>query len=237
MRISQRKVLLAASAVMLMAATAAPEAKAASIILPTTGAGGGGNPDTNYKLVSAPSGSPTTALDIANANVAAGWVTVTTGPLWVSPVNPATNSSLPTGFANGTYTPYDYQLVVPASTLPAGTYTFSLTFAADDTTGLRVNGTSVTLAGSGTPGNENYGALTTDTFTATIGSSGGTFDFLVLNTGNPPQTTTLDGPTGLLVSAFSATAVPEPSSITIAGLGAIGVIGGYSLRRRKAKGA
>ena len=50
-----------------------------------------------------------------------------------------------------------------------------------------------------------------------------TLDFFVNNDG---------GPTGVRVEFFTAAAVPEPSSMTLLGLGALS-LGGYVLRRRR----
>jgi hypothetical protein len=222
----------------LIAATAAPEAKAALTGLAVTGANNApGTQDPNYTLVSAPAGSPLSALEVAPANNAAGWVpTPNNGALWISPVANPAPSDLPTGLqSNGTYIPYDYRLTF-TNTGATATFSFTVTTAADDDTQINLNGVTEKAAN---PGHQfEYGTLTTTTFTASVPAGTNTFDFLVFNTGNPPNNGPTDGPTGLLVTALAATAVavPEPSTMAIAGLGAIGFIG-YGLRRRKAKGA
>jgi hypothetical protein len=205
MLISQKQVLLAALALMVVVSAAIPEAKADLSALYTTGEGGtAGSADLHYSLVSAPGGF-TTAFVVSPSHNAANWVATSTGgPLWLSPVSVAAGSSLPSGYSSGNYTPYDYRTTFTSSAV--GTYTFTSTFAADDSVAIKLNGT--TVAGTNT------------------------LDFLVYNTGNPAGTTTYGGPSGLLVTDLTAIAVPEPSTIWVALLGgAAGIT--VSLRRWK----
>jgi PEP-CTERM motif len=228
MLISQRQVSLAASALMFVVSAAIPEAKADLSALYTTGEGAtAGSADLHYSLVSAPGGF-TTAFVVSPSNNAANWVVTNTGgPLWLSPVSIAVNSSLPTGYISGNYTPYDYRTTFASSA--GGTYTFSVTFAADDSLSIKLNGATEKTANPGTE--YDYTSLTTFSFTDHVVSGTNTLDFLVYNTGNPAAITD-GGPSGLLVTDLTAIAVPEPSTIWVALFGgAAGIT--VSLRRRK----
>jgi hypothetical protein len=229
MLISQKQVLLAALALMVVVSAAIPEAKADLSALYTTGEGGtAGSADLHYSLVSAPGGF-TTAFVVSPSHNAANWVATSTGgPLWLSPVSVAAGSSLPSGYSSGNYTPYDYRTTFTSSAV--GTYTFTSTFAADDSVAIKLNGTTEKTASPGT--NFNYMSPTTFSFTGTTVAGTNTLDFLVYNTGNPAGTTTYGGPSGLLVTDLTAIAVPEPSTIWVALLGgAAGIT--VSLRRWK----
>jgi hypothetical protein len=68
---------------------------------------------------------------------------------------------------------------------------------------------------------------------------GGTSALLIINTNAPlfvPGTLTVQDGLTANMRGFSPTLTPEPSSLAIAGLGALGFVG-YGLRRRKPQGA
>ena len=82
----------------------------------------------------------------------------------------------------------------------------------------------------------NTGSLATPTSNVTVSGRSGDYalssitTITIVSLTNPTQVDTTGG------TIATATAVPEPSTMAIAGLGALGMIG-YGLRRRKAMGA
>jgi len=117
---------------------------------------------------------------------------------------------------------------VSATVLQAGTGSNSLSFSSyvnqdngqNDTTGSNGGSQSLNISSTGSPG-------TSTTFNVSSLSSPYSITETYAITLSAVAYITLDASTGL-----SQTAVPEPSTMAIAGLGALGMIG-YGIRRRK----
>ncbi len=187
-----------------------------------------GTTDTHYSLVSGPAYSnvtyPSSTYVVDNSphnnsfpippwvpNDAVG---TAGGSMWISgPVTPLSyNTSQPDGV-------YDYQttFTIPNYDNPlTGLITGKLT--ADDQVEVKLNGTTVV---SLTP-DQGYANFYNFSITSGFVSGTNTLDFLVHNTHESVE--------GLRVN-MSGSVVPEPSSMILMGLGALGIIGVARSRR------
>lgn len=167
--------------------------------------------DPHYTLISTPPGSTT---DIRVRTSAGGfpippWIGDDTVSAWIGPNND-TQVDGPVGL-------YDYRTTFTSPY--AGTITITGRWASDN------EGPDILLNGVST-GNATVNQFldwTGFTIVGLANAGTNTLDFLVNNDG---------GPTGVRVEIFAAEAVPEPASLTLFGMGVVG-LACYTRRRRK----
>jgi len=168
------------------------------------------------------------------------WVSDTTSSSWIAPTATGGSTSalapyLATGFSAATSAPQGYFYYNTSFTLASATGN-SLTGGlwATDNNGIAIylNGNA---EGSFVPGSTGFISFSSFLINPNDFVKGANnLTFVVFNENFPPATNH-ESPTGLNVEG-AITSVPEPSTLAIAGLGALGMIG-YGLRRRKALGA
>lgn len=181
------------------------------------GAGGQGQISTTVNVTQV-TASPAETLSISVQLVASNLGASSTNILWNNPAGtPVTASAAASLAASG-----------DTGTVTTTTYYASTSSLA--TTGLGANVISATSSPGNTSGNLANPA-TTYTLSQTVVLTGFT-----IGAGPPPGTNapTFGGTSSIVGPALAA--VPEPSSLAIAGIGALGMIG-FGLRRRKAMGA
>ena len=174
-----------------------------SIIIPNTGEGTGGTAllvgttDSNYSLISAPSGVPLTAIATTPNG---SWTVNTSTADWISPGSSG-NTSWPVGN-------YDYQTTFSLTGLNPATAELSGKWAADNNACIFLNGASTGQC----VGFASFGALTPFSITSGFDAGLNTLDFVVTNGG---------GPSGVIAevsgtaAVIGTSAVPEPSSLML----------------------
>jgi len=199
------------------------------------------------------SGTATGVLGVTNQTVGGFSLSITsntTDPAGGSGTTTASYSSLSTT----TFTISNHGSTATLDLLVTGT---NFSVASSDRAGFSVSGSSSaygpadtttatsSINGTAIPGGGMVGiappnGLTT-TYTWTPNSNSGTLSFTNSSTFSIAQALAItlgagDSATLTINTTVVAAAVPEPSTMAIAGLGALGMIG-YGLRRRKALGA
>ena len=208
----------------------APDVKANSITLFNTGVDGGGTSkshgtsEDHYTLVS----SPYTSRPVPLVRTSAGgfpigpWVSDDPNSAWIVP-NFDTDSG---GLLNHLDGEYRWEFDFDLTGLDESTASITGDWATDDSGILLLNGSSTGNTASG------FSTLTSFAINSGFQSGWNTLAFIVTNgvqaTGNP---------TGLRVQniAGTANAVPEPATITLLGIGLVGLVGGTARRKLKKK--
>jgi len=170
--------------------------------------------------------------------VGTNWIANTNTSSWIGPNNHGQTNSAIGNPING---------FNPATSAPQGYFYYDKAFNLATTSGVSLsgglwatdnNGISIYLNGhfeaNVTPSNGFVSFNSFSVNAADFASGTNHITFIVFNENFSPVH---DSPTGVRVEGTVLTGViPEPSTMAIAGLGAIGFIG-FGLRRRKAKGA
>ncbi len=168
----------------------------------STGESGGsllpiGVVDPNYKLISAPAGTPLTAVT-TSANLL--WVSSQADAQWISPG--------PNGESNWSTGTYDYQTTFSLDGLDPATAVLSGLWTSDNSGCIYLNGVDT----NDCVGDGDFRALTPFSIYSGFVAGINNLDFVVENGGTYPN------PTGLLVEITgTATATPEPSVLVLVG--------------------
>ena len=183
---------------LLFAACAYPDA----INVSSTGESGGstlpiGAVEPNYELMSAPAGTPPTAVT-TSANLL--WVSNQANAEWISPG--------PNGESNWSTGTYDYQTTFSLDGLDPATAVLSGLWTSDNSGCIYLNAVDT----NDCVGDGDFRFLTAFSIDSGFVAGTNTIDFIVDNGGTYPN------PTGLLVELTgTATAIPEPSSLSLVG--------------------
>lgn len=169
-----------------------------------------GTTDTHYSILSGPTGAST---PFVGTNIPGQWVANMGSSQWIG-VSTNLSTTQPAGA-------YDFRTTFSLAGLNYTTASLAGSVAADNNVTILLNGVAASSANFG-------GSASLSPFTLSSGFINGvnTIDFVVTNSPGGGF-----NPSGLQVAITGSAAVPEPASIVMVGLGAVGVMG-FGLRRR-----
>lgn len=218
MRYSSSRIVIALS-ILACTLAVAESVQGAAVILRNTGVAANGSlysndqlTDNKYNLVSSPLGANITPF----ARAAAGgfpvgpWLADNSTSRWITP-------TIADNHAVGTYT---YSTTFDLTGLIASTANVNGRWASDNNAVMRLNGSQVSLSPS-------FTAWTNFNITNFFVAGVNVLEFVVTNAAG-----TVGNPTGLRVEmSGTATPVPEPASIAMWSLGALGLV--FARRKRQ----
>jgi hypothetical protein len=185
-----------------------------------------GAADTDFKLVSVPSGQTTGVNPVVPTSTPVGyWYTSSTAQ-FISPTPGQGPSSNPYGDLPGYY---DYQTILTTNFMVPTFVNIAGSVLSDNTVDIKVDG-SVIFTGPSSPNSEYAGPPNpfTDTLSIAAGVQSTTIDFVVenynANNSVPPVSNGGTSATGLLVSGLKATVAPEPSTWLLLGCGLVSLL-------------